>query len=711
MSANVLLTPLTISEAFFPLFSLGTLGTGLCAFGLLAQDRKENRVYWGIFTLLVVSFLTSIGDMAVLTIGGIHSNIPLALQFSRFHEVSVTFFIVAIPLTVWTVLPEESAEATVMKALAIAGAVVVAIITIAAFAAPDLFVSITEQTVSLRHGVAYSSVLGRGEKGPLFVLRDGLLGLVLIITFVVSLVATARRRLTGSFRLIVLGVVVGILIGGTALIANFTGSYPGPLNDIPFSRVGLAITVFTLLSTAAYVLEYVQQSKVLDETIRELKHRRDRLSFLAYHNDLTQMANKQAFIHDLDRLLEEDRCIQAYLCDIDAFRQLQDSYGFHFSERLLRTIGKRVEHVATAWGGSTASAYHIDGDAFAVLLPTAFTEEQTRRFEQAFVEAVTDPVRIDDQEILMSTAVGHYAIAGRSTVPSTPGSVDAETVLQRLRRTVTAAKGRHNAVRRYSSEVHDTIERSQRLVQEMRHAVRNRSFRIEYQPILDGGGDVVAAEALIRWDEAPPGLFIPLAEQSGLIVPITGFVVEQVIHDVATIRKTLPEITIHINISARHIVQLGLLDLLTRNLETWNVPSSAIGIEITETSFGYGEHAFTAIIQSLRSAGFHVAIDDFGTGYSSFSYLKQIPADCIKIDQSFVAGLPDSQEDSALVDSIIDLARRLDKTLVAEGIENAPQREYLIQRGVDFFQGFHFSRAVPLDRFMAIAKDRQWQPK
>jgi EAL domain-containing protein (putative c-di-GMP-specific phosphodiesterase class I)/GGDEF domain-containing protein len=367
---------------------------------------------------------------------------------------------------------------------------------------------------------------------------------------------------------------------------------------------------------------------------------------------------------------------------------LQDSFGFQLSERLLRTIGKRVEHIAARWGGAQALAYHLDGDGFAVLLPQQLDDDRPR-FEDDFIGAITDPIVIDDHEILVSTAVGHYALPrkltqnGGATAPT-----NAETVLQRLRRTVASAKGFHNAVRRYSAEVHDAVEATQELVQEMRHAVRNRSFRLEYQPILDRTGNVVAAEALIRWEYAPPSVFIPLAEQSGLIVPITEFVVEQVAEDTAELRQMLPEIEVHINISARHIVQLQILELLTRSLAHHGVPHSAIGLEITETSFVHGGSTFTEILQSLRAAGFGVAIDDFGTGYSSLSYLKQIPADRIKIDQSFVAGLPVSSEDGALVESVITLGRRLGKTIVAEGIESDLQHQYLVERGVDFLQGF-----------------------
>lgn len=701
--------PLSLSEVLFPLFSLGTLGTGLFAFTLLAWDRREKRVYWGVLLLLIVSFLATACDTAVLVLGGIAQNVPAALQFSRLHEVATTLFIVAIPLSIWSILPSDSNSATIMRSLSIAGGVVVLIIVVTAFIAPDLFVSTTTQRSSNRIGIAYSSSLGRGEEGLLFMLRDLILGLVLFVSLGVSIVATVVKEISGSFRLVVIGIGLGILIGSTALIANFTGSYPGPLDGIPFSRVGLSITVFTLFATAAYVLRYVQQSKMLDETNRELKHRRDRLTFLAYHNDLTQMPNKQAFIRDIAGFLSRSESCETYLCDIDGFRQLQDSFGFQLSERLLRTIGKRVEHVAARWGGAQAMAYHLDGDGFAVLLPQQLNDDRPR-FEDDFIRAITDPIVIDDQEILVSTAVGHYTLNQGDTAVHRSAAVptDAEAVLQRLRRTVASAKGFHNAICRYSSEVHDAVEATQELVQEMRHAVRNRSFRIEYQPILDRTGSVVAAEALIRWDNAPPSVFIPLAEQSGLIVPITEFVVEQVAKDTAELREMLPEIEVHINISARHIVQLQILELLTRSLAHHGVPHSAIGLEITETSFVHGGSTFTAILESLRAAGFGVAIDDFGTGYSSLSYLKQIPADRIKIDQSFVAGLPVSNEDGALVESVITLGRRLGKTIVAEGIESDLQHRYLVDQGVDFLQGFFFSRSVPVDRFVDTARARSW---
>jgi EAL domain-containing protein (putative c-di-GMP-specific phosphodiesterase class I) len=243
------------------------------------------------------------------------------------------------------------------------------------------------------------------------------------------------------------------------------------------------------------------------------------------------------------------------------------------------------------------------------------------------------------------------------------------------------------------------VEATQALVQDLRRAIREDDFEVHYQPIVDREGRVCSAEALIRWSRTDTGRFIALAEQSGLIVPITEFVVRTVCADLVRFRAVLPELSVHINISARHITQIGFPVALERCAAQWNLDVAALGVEITETSFLREDTEVAATLGRIRAAGFSVAIDDFGTGYSSLSYLKQIPASTLKIDQSFIRGLPDRHEDRALVDAVVTLAHDLGKRVIAEGVETAAQVEYLLETGIDCLQGYHFARPIPADRF------------
>jgi predicted signal transduction protein with EAL and GGDEF domain len=675
-------------------------------FGTVACCRSQffhtaaALLSWRVFALLAVSVLAVGFDAGVLVAGGLLGHVSLALQLSRLYEVATTGFGAVLPYALWATLPPGSGLRAGARILLIAGIVVAAFFLLVAFTSPGLFVSVTEQAGNF--GVAYSSAVGRGLEGALFPVRDAALALVVVAGLVIGIGGITRGHITGANILIVVGIVIGTVNGSSALYANFAGTYPGPLADVPFSRVSLSITIFTILATAAYVLHYVGQSRRLDAANRELEHRQKHLAFLAYHNELTQMPNKQALFRDVDSLLgtgtapaggppENGVVAEAFLCDLDSFSSLEDSYGFSFSLALLRRVGRRLEALLSGSGAGDARVYHIEGDRFGVLVPRAISEEERGSLERTLVREISSPVDMMGQEVFLGAGIGHCSVASDAG--------DAEEVLRRLKQALATAGESPARVGRYSPELSARVEATQALVQDLRRAIREDDFEVHYQPIVDREGRVCSAEALIRWSRTDTGRFIALAEQSGLIVPITEFVVRTVCADLVRFRAVLPELSVHINISARHITQIGFPFALERCAAQWNLDVAALGVEITETSFLREDTEVAATLGRIRAAGFSVAIDDFGTGYSSLSYLKQIPASTLKIDQSFIRGLPDRHEDRALVDAVVTLAHDLGKRVIAEGVETAAQVEYLLETGIDCLQGYHFARPIPADRF------------
>jgi EAL domain-containing protein (putative c-di-GMP-specific phosphodiesterase class I) len=324
------------------------------------------------------------------------------------------------------------------------------------------------------------------------------------------------------------------------------------------------------------------------------------------------------------------------------------------------------------------------------------------RLERMLIREIATPVSLEGQEVFLSGGLGHC--------PIEPDAGDAEEVLRRLKRGLAAGSQLGSRVGRYSPEMSEAIEASRKLVQDLRRAIRDDDFHVHYQPIVDREGRVCSCEALLRWDRADTERFIALAEQSGLIVPITEFVVHTVCVDLELIRQVSPGISVHINISARHITQIGFPEVLTAAVSRLGLEPSALAVEITETSFLKEESEVAAVLKGLNSAGFAVAIDDFGSGYSSMNYLKQIPAAAIKIDRSFVQGLPSGREDRALVDSMILLGHDLGKRVIAEGAETAEQARYLLDAGVDCLQGYHFARPMSREAFVNAINTRIGPP-
>ena len=691
-----------VQEILFPLIASGVFLAGLLAFGMLAGGRRDQRVYWSVFVLLAVSLLTVGFDSAVLVLGLLGFAREAIVGVSRIHELMATAYIAAVPFFLCSVLPADSRERLAARVVWILGSALFFVFVVTAFVGGDLFLSLSAD-VGEPVVTPYTSLHGRVSAGPLFALRDGAVAFVLVASLAIALVAGFRGRIAGPRRLILTGMILGVVIGSGEVYANLTGTYLWPFTMIPVSPVVLGSMVFTIAATSAYVLQYSHQSLQLHKANLQLEARSRQLGFMAYHNDMTGLPNRSALVRDIDALFAsaEGSGIAAvapgaggsrgytlgevFLCDLDSFGSVQDSYGFTFAEAILRAVGERLEALLGRAGMSGTTVYQVDGDRFALLVRSSLDESRRRLLEKQLVDVISSPLSIEGSGEI-------YLSAGVAQCPITEEAKNAETVIQRIKLALTETNAVYNTVRRYSPQIHKRLEENRRLIQELRRAIRAGEFDVHYQPIVDCTGDVSSGEALVRWSGASPGRFIPLAEQSGLIIPITEFVIDHVCSDIAALRAAYPELVAHINISARHITALDFPRILLEHMESHGLAPGCLGVEITETSFLQESPHVTRTLGNIRDAGFSVSIDDFGTGHASLSYLKQIPAERLKIDASFVQGLPGSREDRALVDSMILLANSLGKEVVAEGVETAEQQAYLVDRGAAYLQGYLFSR-------------------
>lgn len=689
---------LSFHEVIFPFFALGTTLAGVVVFGSLAGHIRDARAYTGIFVMLSISSLGVIFDVAVLFVAGSEGSERIAFELNRIRELAISGFMFALPYGLSKILPVNRTETRLAALLWKIGLGAVAINVIIAFAAPSLFVSVTARMAESGASV-FSVPFGRGETGIVFAIRDGLLGLFVLLSLAISIWGIVSRSVKGPNLLIVGGIVGTVSFGASAIYANFVGRYPGPLDGMPFSRVSAAITTFTLLAIGAYVLRYVAQTRSLDAANGELEKSRDRLGFLAYHNAGTGMPNKQSAMRDVDECIS--RHVRAngspsevYLCQLDSLGMIEDSYGSAASEHVLQTIGRRLKELFAHVTELEIGVYHVEGSNFMVLLRTILAQDARENVEAGLMSVTSSPISFDGQVIYPSARLGHYEFSQEVE--------DAEGVFRRVKRAIAGSAEHAARISRYSPAIHTSVGENQELIQRLRGAVDRDEFTLFYQPIMNRAGEIASVEALIRWDGADTQRFILLAEQSGLIVPITNYVARTVCGDMPRLREAFPGISVHMNISARHVHQMDLEKTLFSCMDTYDITPEAIGVEITETSFIYQSEAFVGVIRSLRHAGFGVAIDDFGTGYSSLSYLKQIPADKIKIDKSFVDTLPDSGDDRALVDATIVLAHELGKRIVAEGVETVAQRDYLLERGADYLQGYLFARPMPLPDLITL---------
>jgi diguanylate cyclase (GGDEF)-like protein/PAS domain S-box-containing protein len=436
-------------------------------------------------------------------------------------------------------------------------------------------------------------------------------------------------------------------------------------------------------------------------TFRDITDRRafeEQLKTLAFRDSLTNLANRARFIDRLDHALaraeSRGRSVGVLFLDLDNFKLVNDSLGHGAGDRLLLAVAERLQTVVRA----EDTAARFGGDEFTILLEDVATESDATDAAKRIETALATPFTIDGRELFVSASIGIALSGGRSG-----GS---ETLVRNADLAMYRAKLNGKAR-------HETFEGSMEagalarieLETDLRHALDRNEFRVYYQPIVSlDDGRIVEVEALVRWEHPvrgliQPGDFIPVAEETGLIVPIGQWVLEEACRQAASWTRKLaaPPLTVSVNLSARQFQHPGLLGDVDRALREAELDPSALTLEITESVVMKEPMAAAAKLREIKALGVRVAVDDFGTGYSSLAYLKDFPVDSLKIDRTFIQGLGEVRDDSAIVRSIVVLGHALHLSVTAEGIETTDQLAHLRALQCDRGQGYLFARPAPAD--------------
>jgi diguanylate cyclase (GGDEF)-like protein/PAS domain S-box-containing protein len=427
--------------------------------------------------------------------------------------------------------------------------------------------------------------------------------------------------------------------------------------------------------------------------ITERKHVEQELAHQAFHDPLTGLANRQLFLDHLTLALARSKRSQDPLAilffDLDRFKMVNDSYGHEAGDEVLIAMADRVR--AAVRPSDTAARF--GGDEFAVLSENVQDEAHAVTIAKRILRSATVPFSVLDDEIVLTTSIGIAVSNGSDDRP--------DALLRNADAAMYRAKERGKARYEVFDEGMKTRARARlRSETTLRQAVERGQFRIHYQPEVDlDTGRIVAAEALVRWQDPERGLvapedFLPLAEETKLIVPIGSWVLEQACLQAQrwrTLHSNMRSLVIAVNLSARQLNQSDLVDVVARILtQTGTVPST-LCLEITESAVMEDVDSCAEILHRLKSLGVSVAIDDLGLGYSSLSFLRLLPVDTLKVDQSFVRGLSRDPADLAIVTAVISMANALELTAIAEGVETAEQRNVLSSLACPRAQGFHFA--------------------
>ena len=448
----------------------------------------------------------------------------------------------------------------------------------------------------------------------------------------------------------------------------------------------------------------------LQEEVAERQQAEERVMHLANHDALTGLPNRRLLIDRLGQALalahRERQHVAILFMDLDRFKTINDSLGHMVGDALLQTVAQRLSEILRE--GDTVS--RLGGDEFVVVLPNLDRPKDAERVALKLVEALARPFEPGGHELRVSASIGISLFPEDGT--------DTESLLRNADSAMYHAKdmGRNN-YQFFLEQMNVTAAERLRLENDLHRALERREFELHYQPrIAVASGAVCGIEALIRWRHPERGLvlpehFIPVAEDTGLIVPIGEWVINQACRQ-GTVwgAAGLPPIPVAVNLSPRQFRQTDLVDTVARALEQHGWPCKLLELEITEGVLMQQTPDTLKTLEALHRLGVGLAIDDFGTGYSSLSYLKRFPVDFLKIDQSFVRDIAVDPDDASIVTAIIGLAHSLGLKVVAEGVENAGQLDFIRNAGCDEAQGHHISHPMPADQLVAWVANRPQPP-
>jgi diguanylate cyclase (GGDEF)-like protein/PAS domain S-box-containing protein len=452
----------------------------------------------------------------------------------------------------------------------------------------------------------------------------------------------------------------------------------------------------------------VQYSNLLDDKhvgglvlnsrdISERKAFENQLAHQAFHDQVTGLANRALFqdrvSHALSRLSRDTNPIAIMFIDLDDFKTINDSLGHTAGDRVLQTVATRI--AATIRPSDTAARF--GGDEFAVLLEGVDDSQQAADLTERLIGALEQPLLIEGQELFIGASVG-ICISNNHDDPSADDLLrNADVAMYMAKRDL---KGSYRV---FESTMHENVVARLELRADLQRAIESGQLEVQYQPMIRLDGETIYGfEALLRWHhptrgDISPIDFIPLAEETGLIIPIGRWVLNQACHQATTLQQAFTgtgALSISVNLSVKQLQSETILTDVQRALQTSGLSPASLVLEITESVMMADTDLAVARLEALKALGVRLAMDDFGTGYSSLSYLNRFPVDILKMDRSFLrTGAPDS----GLAAAIVSLGDALNLQVVAEGIEQTTQLSTLRTLGCDLGQGFLFAKAMPID--------------
>src|SRR5690606_11545816 len=494
--------------------------------------------------------------------------------------------------------------------------------------------------------------------------------------------------------------------------------------QLEFNITRLDGTVRTLYAQGATVVNergMLSGSEGITQDITERVEAQARIRHLANYDATTGLPNRKLFgelAHPMLEWAARNHSSGAVLyLDIDLFKAVNDAFGRSTGDKVLKEVAERLR----AWASESnmpAGSQPADrpllacagGNSFTLLIANLSSHDHASGLAQRLLKVIAEPITVENQSLVLTASIG---------IAFFPGDADdLPGLMLCAEQSVHAAKNSGRAQYRFFNQQMNALATRRLLLEaELRRAIEQDELRLHFQPKVDAGsGAIVGAEALVRWQHPergllPPADFIPLAEESGLILPLTDWVLESACRHLRRWADAgLPSIPLSVNLAAPSLTDRTLIDQLDALMLRYDLTPDCLVVEMTETLLMRDVQAGIAMLVDLRTRGYGLSLDDFGTGYSSLGYLKLFPIDELKIDRALVTDIATGGRDGALAGAIIALGHELGLKVVAEGVETELQSTFLLSRGCKVQQGNLFSRAIPSEQFELLPWDHLVAP-
>ena len=445
----------------------------------------------------------------------------------------------------------------------------------------------------------------------------------------------------------------------------------------------------------------------IEEDISLRKAQEHRIKHQANYDSLTELPNRFLAMDRMSQAINvairHEQTVVVMFIDLDNFKQINDSLGHDTGDQLITLAASRIRETVR----QTDTVARYGGDEFLVILTDLNNSDDASRVAEKILSMLAAPYHIEGRELSLTASIGI------ALFPE-----DGQDPYELLRHADAAMFGAKdeggNRYEFYSAEVNEAATERMEIEQKLRRALENDELSLEYQPLIDANSNqITSVEALLRWNNpdlgrVTPDRFIPLAEATGLILPIGDWVIQNALEQFQQWRNSgLTGFKLSLNISPRQFSSPTLTRTIQQTLERLELPGELLELEVTENLLVRNQHETKKSLQQLRDLGISLALDDFGTGYSSLRYLKSFPFDTLKIDRCFIKDLLDQPEDQALIKATLTLAEGLGLRTVGEGVETEAQREFLHQQGLDTIQGYLYSRPLAPQQFEAFYYQHQ----